>query len=381
MQHDDIAARGLVLLGCGKMGSAMLAGWLESGLPATSVWVLDPAPSDWLRAQGVHLNAGLPEDPAIVVVAVKPQMMGEALPALAALGGGATLFVSIAAGTPLARFEAALGATTPVIRAMPNTPAAIGRGITALVGNAQVDEARMRAAEALLSAVGQTVRLEREDQMDAVTGVSGSGPAYVFHLIEALTEAGLAQGLPRDLALTLARATVAGAGALAESAGDSPARLRANVTSPNGTTQAGLEVLMDADAGLMPLMIARWRPPPTARGSLPMDEIAFDDFLKVDIRVGTITRAEPYPEARKPAIKLWIDFGPGLGERKSSAQVTAHYTPDALIGRQVLAVVNFPPRQIGRFMSEVLVLGLPDAAGEIRLIGPDAPVPIGGRMH
>ena len=112
-----------------------------------------------------------------------------------------------------------------------------------------------------------------------------------------------------------------------------------------------------------------------------MAEISFDDFLKVDIRVGRVTRAEPYPKARKPAIKLWIDFGPEIGERKSSAQITAHYRPETLIDKQVMAVVNFPPRQIGKFMSEVLVLGLPDAEGEIVLIGPDGPVPIGGRMH
>ncbi len=112
-----------------------------------------------------------------------------------------------------------------------------------------------------------------------------------------------------------------------------------------------------------------------------MTEISFDDFLKVDIRVGKVVRAEPYPEARKPAIKLWIDFGPEMGEKKSSAQITAHYTPDQLVGKQVMAVVNFPPRQIGRFMSEVLVLGLPDASGEIVLIGPDGPVATGGRMH
>jgi len=110
-------------------------------------------------------------------------------------------------------------------------------------------------------------------------------------------------------------------------------------------------------------------------------EITFDDFMKVDIRVGEVIRAEPYPEARKPAIKIWIDFGPEIGEKKTSAQVTAHYTPQTLIGKQVLAVVNFPPRQIGKFMSEVLVLGLPDDTGEIRLVGPDGPVPLGGRMH
>ncbi len=112
-----------------------------------------------------------------------------------------------------------------------------------------------------------------------------------------------------------------------------------------------------------------------------MAEISFDDFLKVDVRVGTVTRAEPYPEARKPAIKLWIDFGCELGEKKTSAQITAHYGPETLVGKQVLAVVNFPPRQIGKFMSEVLVLGMPDEAGEVVLVGPDQNVPNGGRLH
>ena len=111
------------------------------------------------------------------------------------------------------------------------------------------------------------------------------------------------------------------------------------------------------------------------------DEISFDDFLKVDIRVGRVIRAEPFPEARKPAIKMWIDFGPEIGEKKTSAQVTAHYTPEALVGKQVMAVVNFPPRQIGRFMSEVLVLGVADAEGGIVLIGPDKDVAAGERMH
>ncbi|MCX7301793.1 MAG: tRNA-binding protein [Rhodobacterales bacterium] len=112
-----------------------------------------------------------------------------------------------------------------------------------------------------------------------------------------------------------------------------------------------------------------------------MAEITFDDFLKVDVRVGRITRAEPYPEARKPAIKLWVDFGGALGEKRSSAQITRHYEPETLIGRQVLAVVNFPPRQIGKFVSEVLVLGLPDENGDIILIGPERDVPVGGRLH
>jgi pyrroline-5-carboxylate reductase len=252
---EDVAARGLVLLGCGKMGSAMLEGWLAEGLPATSVWVIDPHPSDWVRGiSGLHLNEDLPARPAIALIAVKPQMMEAALPRLKPMGGGGTLFLSVAAGTPIRFYEEVLGAGTPVIRAMPNTPAAIGRGITALIGNAVSTEAQMELAEGLLSAVGQTVRLDDEAQMDAVTGVSGSGPAYVFHLIEALAAAGEAEGLAPELAMTLATATVAGAGALAEATGEDPAQLRRNVTSPNGTTQAGLEVLMHETHGLKELV-------------------------------------------------------------------------------------------------------------------------------
>ncbi len=254
MTMDDIAARGLVLLGCGKMGSAMLKGWLAGGLPPGSVHVRDPAPSDWLRGTGVHINADLPAAPAIVLIAVKPQMMAEALPVLVPMGGGGTLFLSVAAGTPIATYERVLGAETPIIRAMPNTPAAVGRGITAIIGNARTSAAHLDAAESLLRAVGQVVRLRSESQMDAVTGVSGSGPAYVFHMIECLARAGEAQGLAPDLALDLARATVAGAGALAMESGESPEQLRINVTSPNGTTQAGLEILMDEADGLPPLV-------------------------------------------------------------------------------------------------------------------------------
>jgi pyrroline-5-carboxylate reductase len=254
MTSEDLAERGLVLLGCGKMGSAMLQGWLTDGLPATSVHVIDPYPSDWLQAQGVHINAELPAAPAIVLIAVKPQMMGDALPAIKAMATGNSLFVSVAAGVTLATYEEMLGADNPIIRAMPNTPAAVGRGITALIGNRKVSEAQMVLAESLLQAVGQTVRLDNEGQMDAVTGVSGSGPAYVFHLIETLAAAGEAQGLPAELAIKLARATVGGAGVLAEAAEESPAQLRKNVTSPNGTTQAALEVLMDAETGFPPLL-------------------------------------------------------------------------------------------------------------------------------
>ncbi|ATF17616.1 pyrroline-5-carboxylate reductase [Phaeobacter gallaeciensis] len=258
MQVSEIAARGIVLLGCGKMGSAMLAGWLDQGVSPDRISVIDPNPSDWLRQSGVHINAPLPEAgadaPGIVLIAVKPQMMGEALPQLQQLGNGETLFISVAAGTSIATYETLLGAETPIVRAMPNTPAAVGRGITAIIGNTCASADDVTGAETLLQAIGQTVRLEGEAQMDAVTGVSGSGPAYVFHLIETLAAAGEAEGLPADLAMQLAKATVAGAGALAEAAEETPAELRVNVTSPNGTTQAALEVLMDKDDGFPPLL-------------------------------------------------------------------------------------------------------------------------------
>ena len=135
MNMDDVARNGLVLLGCGKMGSAMLQGWLASGLPPGSVWVIDPKPSEWLKSTGVKINADLPASPAIVLIAVKPQMMGDALPTIAAMGNGATLFISVAAGTPISSLEQTLGAQSPIIRAMPNTPAAVARGISAIIGN------------------------------------------------------------------------------------------------------------------------------------------------------------------------------------------------------------------------------------------------------
>ncbi|MDC0738239.1 pyrroline-5-carboxylate reductase [Cognatishimia sp. SS12] len=254
MDMAYLADKGLVLLGCGKMGSAMLQGWLADGLPAGSVYVQDPYPSDWVKATGVHVNADLPAAPAIVLIAVKPQMMAAALPVLQAMGNGSTVFLSVAAGVSIASYQDILGDQTPIIRAMPNTPAAVGQGITAIIGNASATEAHLDLADSLLSAVGQVVRLDAESQMDAVTGVSGSGPAYVFHMIECLAKAGEAQGLAPDLAMALAKATVAGSGALAMAAEDSPSQLRVNVTSPNGTTQAGLEVLMNETTGLPDLM-------------------------------------------------------------------------------------------------------------------------------
>jgi pyrroline-5-carboxylate reductase len=254
---EKINQQGLVLLGCGKMGSAMLQGWLTRGLAPDAAWVLDPHPSPWvqgLATRGLHLNAGTPPAPAVVLIAVKPQMMGAALPLLVPFGGGATLFVTVAAGTTIASYEAVLGAGTRLVRAMPNTPAAVGRGITAIVGNQAATAQDLDLAQELLSAVGQVVRLDGEHQMDAVTAVSGSGPAYVFHLIEALAAAGVAEGLPADLAMHLARATVSGAGELAHQATETAETLRVNVTSPGGTTAAALAVLMEAETGFPGLL-------------------------------------------------------------------------------------------------------------------------------
>lgn len=254
MTLERVARDGLVLLGCGKMGTALLTGWLAAGVPAASVWVIEPNPTDWLKGTGVHLNQGVPPAPAVALLAVKPQMMGEALPALQALGNGSTLFVSIAAGTTIATFEAALGAATPIVRTMPNTPAMVGRGITALVGNSHVSSSDLALAKSLMAAVGQVVELTGEDQIDAVTAVSGSGPAYVFHLIETMAAAGEAEGLPSDIAMQLARATVCGAGELAFQSPETAAQLRINVTSPGGTTAAALGVLMEPETGFPALL-------------------------------------------------------------------------------------------------------------------------------
>ena len=254
MTLDVVARDGLVLLGCGEMGTALLTGWLAAGVPATSVWVIEPNPTDWLQSSGVHLNKGVPPAPAVALLAVKPQMMGAALPALQALGNGQTLFVSIAAGTSIATFEAALGDRTPIVRTMPNTPAMVGRGITGICANAFAGAAGLSLARDLMRAVGQVVELDGEHQIDAVTAVSGSGPAYVFHLIEAMAAAGVAEGLSPEVAMQLARATVCGAGELAHQSPEPASQLRINVTSPGGTTAAALAVLMDEATGFPPLL-------------------------------------------------------------------------------------------------------------------------------
>ncbi len=254
MALDDVARDGLVLLGCGKMGTALLTGWLAEGIPASAFWVIEPNPTDWLLSKGVHLNEPLPKSPAVALVAVKPQMMGTALPALQALGNGTTLFISIAAGTSIATFAAALGAKTPIVRTMPNTPAMVGRGITGICANSHAGAKGLATTRALMEVVGQVIELDGEHQIDAVTAVSGSGPAYVFHLIEAMAAAGAAIGLSEAVAMQLARATVCGAGELAHRSPDSAAQLRINVTSPGGTTAAALAVLMHPDTGFPPLL-------------------------------------------------------------------------------------------------------------------------------
>ena len=254
MTLDVVSQNGLVLLGCGKMGTALLTGWLAAGVPASSVWVIEPNPTDWLLGSGVHLNKGVPPAPAVALLAVKPQMMGAALPALQALGNGTTLFISIAAGTSIATFAAVLGDRTPIVRSMPNTPAMVGRGITGICANARAGAAGLALAHKLMLAVGQVVELDSEDQIDAVTAVSGSGPAYVFHLIETMAAAGVAQGLSESVAMQLARATVCGAGELAYQSPEPASQLRINVTSPAGTTAAALAVLMDEETGFPPLL-------------------------------------------------------------------------------------------------------------------------------
>lgn len=259
---DDINRRGLILVGCGRMGGAMLKGWLARGLEPGAVTVIDPKLAPEWRGRGLRENAALPDDPAVLVLAVKPQMMADALGEVPRVDR--TLVLSVAAGTTIATYEAAFPGAA-VVRVMPNTPAAIGQGISAMIGNASASPADLDLAQTLMAAVGRVVRLESEAQMDAVTGLSGSGPAYVFHLIEAMAAAGEAQGLAPALALELARMTVAGAGALAIDADEDPGRLREAVTSPGGTTAAGLRVLMDPETGLPPLM-ARTVAAATERG-------------------------------------------------------------------------------------------------------------------
>jgi pyrroline-5-carboxylate reductase len=240
----------IVLAGAGKMGGAMLSGWLAQGLDANHVGVIEPHPSDELRAlaaKGIRLNPSPKEigAAATLVVALKPQMFREAGLMLKSFTGPATLVVSIMAGATIASIEQVCGGM--VVRAMPNTPAAIGRGITVAVAANRVSPAQRAIADALLRATGSVEWIDDEGLMDAVTAVSGSGPAYIFLLAEELARAGVEAGLPPALATRLARETVAGSGELLRRSELASATLRQNVTSPGGTTAAALEVLMGKD--------------------------------------------------------------------------------------------------------------------------------------
>ena len=254
-------ARPILLVGCGKMGGALLGGWLAHGIAPERVSVVEPTAEAAEAARAAHgvevvsaadgLDAAFA--PGVVVLAVKPQMMDEAAPAYRRFVAPDTVFLSIAAGKSIGYFARRLGEGAAIVRAMPNLPAAVGRGISVLCANPNVTAGQRETCRELLAAVGEAVWIDDEALLDAVTAVSGSGPAYVFLLIECLAEAGVDAGLGADLAMRLARATVCGAGALAAQSPEPAGVLRRNVTSPGGTTAAALEVLTGAD-GLKPLL-------------------------------------------------------------------------------------------------------------------------------
>jgi pyrroline-5-carboxylate reductase len=263
MREDAMAFRldgDLVLVGAGNMGGALLAGWLERGLEPSRIRVQDPGPppriKQLLERHGIAAHAALsmpPAAPAVLLLAVKPQDMERVFPPLARMAGPGTVVLSVAAGRTIASFERHLPPGAAVVRSIPNTPAAVGRGITVAAANKHVTDAQRALCQEILSAVGETAWVDDEALIDPVTAVSGSGPAYVFYLAECLAAAGVKAGLDRELAAKLARWTVAGAGELLHRSDQPPDVLRKNVTSPNGTTFAALQVLM-AESGLGPLM-------------------------------------------------------------------------------------------------------------------------------
>jgi pyrroline-5-carboxylate reductase len=249
----------LVLVGCGKMGGAMLEGWLAMGLSPATITVIDPLPAQWLKDRaaeaGFSLNpASVSASPAeVLVLGIKPQMLDAAAPSLRPYAGRETLVLSILAGKTMADLASRLPEARAFVRAMPNLPASVGRGMTGAFASQSVSTAQKAVADTLLSGVGRVEWIAHEGLIDAVTAVSGSGPAYVFHLVECLARAGVAEGLPQDVAERLARGTIEGAGELLFRSPLPPATLRQNVTSPGGTTAAALDVLM-AETGLDPLI-------------------------------------------------------------------------------------------------------------------------------
>lgn len=250
----------LWLIGCGKMGSAILKAWLEQGLNPKAVIVVDPcahetAPKEIPPSFCYDNVKGLDTDkpPSLVVLAVKPQVMDSVLADLKPKLNDKSLLITIAAGITMGGVAKRCGTENAIIRAMPNTPAAIKKGITALIKNQNATNDDAALAEKLFSACGKTVWLDDESQFDAVTALSGSGPAYVFYLVEAMAEAGVMLGLDEGVATDLARQTLIGAAGLLQESNESANKLRENVTSPNGTTEAALSILM-ADSGLKKLM-------------------------------------------------------------------------------------------------------------------------------
>jgi pyrroline-5-carboxylate reductase len=247
----------IVLVGAGNMGGALALGWVKSGIDAASIIAADPAPPEAMEIRlsdaGIGFVGAAPENikASVLFLAVKPQVMADVLPSYKALIGPDTIVVSIAAGKTLSFFAEHLG-DAAMVRAMPNTPAMIGRGVTGAFANSRVTSAQRKLVDSLLKVSGPVEWVENEALIDAVTAVSGSGPAYVFYLVECMAEAGHKLGLPADLAMRLARATVSGAGELLHQSPGEPSELRKNVTSPGGTTAAALAVLM-AEDGMQPL--------------------------------------------------------------------------------------------------------------------------------
>lgn len=245
----------LVVIGAGKMGGALLNGWLQDGISPSDIMIIDPAiaeaGSSEFHEKGIRIEATPPENTVAqtLIIAIKPQMMGRVLPQISGLGAPQTLIVSVAAGTPTCEFKAAFSHNPDpaVVRVMPNTPSQVGKGMSVIFANEAVSAEKRDYVDKLMCAVGTTEWIDDESLMDAVTAVSGSGPAYVFHLVEAMASAGVAAGLPPQTAEKLARQTVIGGGALLDASQESAATLRQNVTSPGGTTAAALAVLTAED--------------------------------------------------------------------------------------------------------------------------------------
>ena len=258
MIPDSLLKQRILLVGGGKMGSALLQGWLAAGFGVAQFMVNEPAPSDDLAASVAVVNPTAEQleqsMPDIIVLAIKPQMADSVLPDLIPAVRRSTVVISLLAGQSIEHLSALLGGHDLIVRTMPNTPAAIGLGMTALIASDGVSAAQKQDAGHLMQAVGETVWLDSQKQMDAVTAISGSGPAYVFYLAETMMSAGVSLGLSEEMALQLARQTIVGAATMMVQSDTSPSQLRRNVTSPNGTTEAALDVLMAETGGLGTLM-------------------------------------------------------------------------------------------------------------------------------